>query len=185
MTDPSYKGQILVFTQPLVGTYAQSIPYPSNCEMLIFFCFLGNYGVPSINERDEYNLLRYFESPSIQCAGVIVADYATRYSHWTAVESLSSWCSRSGVPAVSGVDTRAIVTFLRERGSSLARIVIGEEYDADEDEAFFDPGEVNLVKQFCAKHPFHVESAGTAGLKVALIDCGVKENIIRSLVRRG
>jgi carbamoyl-phosphate synthase small subunit len=163
MTDPSYKGQILVFTQPLVG----------------------NYGVPSINVRDEHNLLRYFESEAIQCAGIIVADYATKYSHWTAVESLSSWCSRSGVPAVSGVDTRAIVTFLRERGSSLARIVIGEEYDADEDEAYFDPGEVNLVKQVCAKHPFHVESAGTSNLKVALIDCGVKENIIRSLVRRG
>jgi len=162
MTDPSYKGQILVFTQPLVG----------------------NYGVPSINERDEYNLLRYFESPSIQCAGVIVADYATKYSHWTAVESLSSWCSRSGIPAVSGVDTRAIVTFLRERGSSLARIVVGEEYDADEDEAFLDPGEVNLVKQVCTKHPFHVET-GASDLKVALIDCGVKENIIRSLVRRG
>jgi carbamoyl-phosphate synthase small subunit len=162
MTDPSYKGQILVFTQPLVG----------------------NYGVPSINERDEYNLLRYFESDAIQCAGIIVADYATKYSHWTAVESLSSWCSRSGIPAVSGVDTRAIVTFLRERGSSLARIVVGEEYDADEDEAFLDPGEVNLVKQVCTKHPFHVET-GSNDLKVALIDCGVKENILRSLVRRG
>ena len=162
MTDPSYRGQILVFTQPLVG----------------------NYGVPSINERDEYNLLRYFESEHIQCAGIIVADYATKYSHWTAVESLSSWCSRSGIPAVSGVDTRAIVTFLRERGSSLARIVVGEEYDADEDEAYFDPGEVNLVKKVCAKHPFHVET-GNADLKVALIDCGVKENIIRSLVKRG
>jgi carbamoyl-phosphate synthase small subunit len=172
MTDPSYKGQILVFTQPLVGM------------SLSFFPTLGNYGVPSPNERDEYNLLRYFESPTIQCAGIIVADYATKYSHWTAVESLSSWCSRSGIPAVSGVDTRAIVTFLRERGSSLARIVVGEEYDADEDEAFMDPGEVNLVKQVCTKHPFHVET-GTSDLKVALIDCGVKENIIRSLVRRG
>ena len=113
-----------------------------------------------------------------------MADYATKYSHWTAVESLSSWCSRSGVPAVSGVDTRAIVTFLRERGSSLARIVIGEEYDADEDEAFMDPGAINLVKQVCTKHPYHVET-GSSDLNVALIDCGVKENIIRSLVRRG
>src|ERR1700735_3369779 len=75
MTDPSYKGQILVFTQPLVGM------------SLAFFPTLGNYGVPSPNERDEYNLLRYFESPTIQCAGIIVADYATKYSHWTAVES--------------------------------------------------------------------------------------------------
>ena len=68
MTDPSYRGQILVFTQPLIG----------------------NYGVPS-SQRDEWNLLRYFESPHIQCAGVVVADVAEQYSHWTAVESLSEW----------------------------------------------------------------------------------------------
>src|SRR4051812_17028521 len=105
MTDPSYRGQILVFTQPLIG----------------------NYGVPS-SDRDEHGLLKYFESPNIQCCGVVVADYAEKYSHWTAVESLSEWCAREGVPAISGVDTRAIVTFLREEGSSLARITIGEEY---------------------------------------------------------
>ena len=161
MTDPSYRGQILVFTQPLIG----------------------NYGVPS-NERDEYNLLKYFESPHIQCAGVVVADVAEQYSHWTAVESLSEWCAREGVPAISGVDTRAIVTFLREKGSSLAKITVGEEYDADEDESFVDPGAINLVKKVSTKAPFVVESPG-ADLHVALIDCGVKENILRSLVSRG
>ncbi|KAJ4864615.1 glutamine amidotransferase class-I domain-containing protein [Trichoderma breve] len=161
MTDPSYRGQILVFTQPLIG----------------------NYGVPS-NERDEYNLLKYFESPHIQCAGVVVSDVALNYSHWTAVESLSEWCAREGVPAISGVDTRAIVTHLREQGSSLARISIGDEYDADEDESFVDPGQINLVKRVSTKAPFVVESPG-ADLHIALIDCGVKENILRSLVSRG
>jgi carbamoyl-phosphate synthase small subunit len=161
MTDPSYRGQILVFTQPLIG----------------------NYGVPS-NERDEYNLLKYFESPHIQCAGVVVSDVALNYSHWTAVESLGEWCAREGIPAISGVDTRAIVTFLREQGSSLARISVGDEYDADEDEAFIDPGQINLVKRVSTKAPFVVESPG-ADLHVALIDCGVKENILRSLVSRG
>lgn len=161
MSDPSYRGQILVFTQPLIG----------------------NYGVPS-TERDEYNLLKYFESPHLQCAGVVVSDVALQYSHWTAVESLGQWCAREGVPAISGVDTREIVTFLREQGSSLARISIGEEYDADEDEGFTDPGQINLVKRVSTKAPFVVESPG-ANLHVALIDCGVKENIIRSLVSRG
>ena len=103
MTDPSYRGQILVFTQPLIG----------------------NYGVPS-SVRDEYNLLKYFESPNIQAAGIVVADAALQYSHWTAVESLSEWCAREGVPAISGVDTRAIVTYLREQGSSLGKLVVGE-----------------------------------------------------------
>ncbi|KAG5937402.1 Amino-acid acetyltransferase, mitochondrial [Claviceps sorghi] len=161
LSDPSYRGQILCFTQPLIG----------------------NYGVPS-TERDEYNLLKYFESPHLQCAGVVVSDVALQYSHWTAVESLSQWCAREGVPAISGVDTREIVTYLREQGSSLARISIGDEYDADEDEGYIDPGQINLVKRVSTKAPFVVESPG-ANLHVALIDCGVKENIIRSLVSRG
>jgi carbamoyl-phosphate synthase small subunit len=161
MTDPSYRGQILVFTQPLIG----------------------NYGVPS-SARDEHGLLKYFESPNIQCVGVVVADYAEKYSHWTAVESLSEWCAREGVPAISGVDTRAIVTFLREEGSSLARITIGEEYDADQDEAFVDPEQINLVKKVSTKAPFHVSSPN-GDMHVAVIDCGVKENILRSLVSRG
>lgn len=161
MTDPSYRGQILVFTQPLIG----------------------NYGVPS-SARDEHGLLRYFESPNIQAAGIVVADVAEQHSHWTAVESLSEWCAREGVPAISGVDTRAIVTFLREQGSSLARITVGEEYDADQDEAFVDPEAINLVRRVSTKAPFHVSSS-LGDLHVALIDCGVKENILRSLVSRG
>jgi carbamoyl-phosphate synthase small subunit len=161
LTDPSYRGQILVFTQPLIG----------------------NYGVPSA-EKDTNGLLKYFESPNLQAAGVVVADVAEQYSHWTAVESLGEWCAREGVPAISGVDTRAIVTFLREQGSSLARITVGEEYDADEDEAFVDPEQINLVRQVSTKAPFHV-SAANPECHVALIDCGVKENILRSLVGRG
>uniref|UniRef100_A0A8H7KFV0 Carbamoyl phosphate synthase arginine-specific small chain n=1 Tax=Bionectria ochroleuca TaxID=29856 RepID=A0A8H7KFV0_BIOOC len=161
MTDPSYRGQILVFTTPLIG----------------------NYGVPS-NERDQYGLLKYFESPHIQCAGVVVSDIATQYSHWTAVESLSKWCAREGVPIISGVDTRAIVTLLREEGSSLARISMGESYDQDEDAGYTDPGQQHLVSHVSTKAPFLVESEG-ASLHIALIDCGVKENILRSLVARG
>jgi carbamoyl-phosphate synthase small subunit len=161
MTDPSYRGQILIFTTPLIG----------------------NYGVPS-SERDEYGLLRHFESPYIQCAGVVVADIATQYSHWTAVESLSEWCAREGVPIVSGVDTRALVTYLREQGSSLARISVGESYDEDEDASYTDPAQQNLVAHVSTKAPFLVESPG-GDLHVALLDCGVKENILRSLVARG
>ena len=161
MTDPSYRGQILVFTQPLIG----------------------NYGVPS-DARDEYGLLKYFESPNIQACGIVVADAALQYSHWTAVESLSDWCAREGVPAITGVDTRAIVTYLREQGSSLGKISVGEEYDADEDEAYEDPSAINLVAKVSTKAPFHVPSPN-GNAHVALIDCGVKENIIRSIVGRG
>lgn len=161
LTDPSYRGQILVFTQPLIG----------------------NYGVPGF-KKDNYGLLKYFESPNLQAAGVVVADVAEQYSHWTAVESLGEWCTREGVPAISGVDTRAIVTYLREQGSSLARITTGEEYDANEDEAFTDPEQIHLVRQVSTKAPFHVTN-GDPQFHIAVIDCGVKENILRSLVHRG
>lgn len=161
MTDPSYKGQILVFTQPLIG----------------------NYGVPLGLARDQFNLLKYFESPRVECIGIVVSNAAMNYSHWTAVQSLGEWCKKEGVAAITGVDTRAIVTYLREKGSSLARISIGEEYDADEDEAFVDPGNINLVHKVSTKAPFHVTSSGP--YHVAVIDCGVKENILRSLVLRG
>lgn len=165
MTDPSYKGQILCFTQPLIG----------------------NYGVPSSTEKDEYNLLKYLESALVQCIGIVVADAAMDYSHWTAVESLQQWCQRSGVAAITGVDTRQLVTYLRDKGSSLARITIGEEYDADEDAAFEDPGTVNLVHKVTTKAPFHVSCPEkfNKGYHIAVLDCGAKENILRCLVQRG
>lgn len=164
MTDPSYKGQILVFTQPLIG----------------------NYGVPSGNAKDQFNLLKYFESPHVECIGIVVSDAAMNYSHWTAVQSLGDWCKQEGIAAITGVDTRSIVQYLREQGSSLARISIGEEYDADEDEAFVDPGSINLVHKVSTKAPFHIPApANSKNYHVAVIDCGVKENILRSLVSRG
>ena len=161
LSDPSYRGQILVFTQPLIG----------------------NYGVPG-GMKDNYGLYKYFESSGIQACGVVVADVAEKYSHWTAVESLGEWCAREGVPAISGVDTRAIVTYLRDQGSTLARLTVGEEYDQDEDEAYVDPEQINLVRKVSTKAPFHVPAPSPTA-HVAVIDCGVKENILRSLVSRG
>lgn len=165
MTDPSYKGQILCFTQPLIG----------------------NYGVPSSTAKDEFNLLKYMESSTVQCIGIVVADVAMEHSHWTAVESLQQWCQRTGVAAITGVDTRQLVTYLRDKGSSLAKITIGEEYDADEDAAFEDPGSVNLVQKVTTKAPFHVSCPDKydKGYHVAVLDCGAKENILRCLVQRG
>ena len=159
MTDPSYRGQILVFTQPLVG----------------------NYGVPA-HGRDAFGLLKHFESESIQVRGIIVNDYATRYSHWNAVESLGSWCIRSGIPAICGVDTRAVVTLLRDRGSTLGEIVIADSQHAAL-EGLYDPNKVNLVAEASTKTK-QVYNSG-APIKIALIDCGVKHNIIRCLVKLG
>ncbi|KAI8799580.1 carbamoyl-phosphate synthase subunit arginine-specific small [Cladochytrium replicatum] len=164
MTDPSYRGQILVFTQPLIG----------------------NYGVPAAT-TDQWGLLEHFESDAIQVKAIIVNDYATKYSHWNAIESLGAWCARNGVVALSGVDTRAIVTLLRERGSTLGRIDVGKMVAVAEKEAkewvADDPNGRNLSAEVSVKER-QVYNAGAA-LRVALIDCGVKQNIIRCLVSRG
>lgn len=160
MTDPSYRGQILVFTQPLIG----------------------NYGVPDGTARDEWNLLKYFESPHAHVVGIVVAEYAYNYSHWNAIESLASWCKREGIAAITGVDTRAVVQYLREEGSSLGRITIGDDKPLE----YFDPMATHLVEQVTTKEPFYVASTlKNPVANIALIDCGVKENIIRCLARRG
>lgn len=162
MTDPSYTGQILVFTQPLIG----------------------NYGVPG-QDKDEFGLYKYFESDGIQVQGIIVNDYATEYSHWTAVESLSEWCIRHNVPAISGVDTRALTQLLRDQGSTLAQISVGDESSIDNISTleFPNPNTENLVAKVSTKVPVTYNPKGE--LKIAVIDCGVKQNILRCLASRG
>jgi carbamoyl-phosphate synthase small subunit len=102
-TDPSYKEQILVFTQPLIG----------------------NYGVPA-NDKDNFGLSKYFESDKIQVKGVIVADYATKFSHWNATQSFGDWLKKYGVYGITGVDTRQLVSVLRDEGTMLGSIANSE-----------------------------------------------------------
>jgi carbamoyl-phosphate synthase small subunit len=155
MTDPSYRGQILVFTQPLIG----------------------NYGVPGKN-LDKYGLLEHFESDRIHVAGIVVSDYAQKYSHWRAVQSLGAWCASEGVPALSGVDTRALVHILRGQGSTLGEIVMG-----DNKVQFADPNVRNLASEVSVASRQVFNKGGK--LKIALIDVGTKYNIIRCLANRG
>jgi carbamoyl-phosphate synthase small subunit len=102
LTDPSYRGQILVLTYPLVG----------------------NYGVPDESVKDELGLPKFFESNEIHITGLIVSQYSWEHSHWNAQKSLSDWLKEYNIPAVYGVDTRALTKKLRERGSTLGRIVL-------------------------------------------------------------
>lgn len=102
LTDPSYRGQILVLTYPLIG----------------------NYGVPDDGERDEYDLPKYFESNNIHIAGLVVSSYSWRHSHWAAQKSLSKWLCDNNIPGIYGVDTRALTKKLREYGSILGRLYV-------------------------------------------------------------
>ena len=162
MTDPSYRGQILVFTSPLIG----------------------NYGVPKnktpVNSRDIGVVL---ESSSIQCAAVVVGDVAQKFSHHAAVESLSAWCARHDVPGITGVDTRAITTLLRDQGTTLGRLAVGADMAPPQPHEYWDPTQENLVDQVSTREPFTLNPNGD--IKIAVLDFGAKANILRSLVRRG
>lgn len=156
LTDPSYRGQILTLTYPLIG----------------------NYGVPPFDE--EGGMLRNFESNAVQISALVVTDYSEQFSHWNAVMSLADWLKQSGVPAICGVDTRRLTKHIREKGAMLGKVVIGGQ---PEPERFTDPNLRNLVAEVSTAE---IKTyGGDGGVTIALIDCGVKYNIIRSLVRRG
>jgi carbamoyl-phosphate synthase small subunit len=153
LTDPSYTGQILVSTYPMIG----------------------NYGVP-FGEIQE-GIHKFFESNKVHISGLIIADYSFEFSHWNAEKSLSDWLKEYDVPGIFDVDTRALTKILREKGSMLGKI----EFD-NEDIDFYDPNVENLVARVsCTQR----EVYGNGGLRVVLIDCGVKNNIIRCLLKRG
>lgn len=154
LTDPSYKGQILVLTYPLIG----------------------NYGVPG--KIIKAQLSEFFESDKVHISGLVISSYSAEYSHWNALESLSDWLLEHGVPGLSGVDTRAITKVLRERGTMLGKLV----QESGKEIGFFDPNKENLVAQVSKKEKLIYEGGE---YKVLLVDCGVKNNIIRCLLKAG
>ncbi|MFO7851684.1 MAG: glutamine-hydrolyzing carbamoyl-phosphate synthase small subunit [Bacteroidota bacterium] len=152
LTDPSYRGQILCLTYPLVG----------------------NYGAPGKDTKDELHV--FHESSSIHIRGLIVSDYSFDYSHWSAAESLHQWLETNDIPGIYGVDTRALTKRLREKGSMLGKI----EPEGTET-YFYDPNRENLVGEVSIKKP---RTYGKGKYRIVLIDCGVKYNIIRNLLKR-
>lgn len=154
LTDPSYKGQILVLTYPLIG----------------------NYGIPE-NETED-NLLKYFESNRIQVQGLIITDYSEAYSHWNAKKSLSEWMVEHNTPGIYGVDTRELTKKLREKGTMLGKIV----YDK-ENINFEDPNKRNLVAEVSIKKPITYKKGRKkiividCGAKNNIIKAFLKRNI--------
>jgi carbamoyl-phosphate synthase small subunit len=107
---------------------------------------------------------------------MIVAEYSPTYSHWNAERSLGQWLKDEGIPGLTGVDTRALTKKLREKGAMLGKIVI------DSDLQFSDPNKKNLVAEVSVKEP---KVYGTGKYKIIAVDCGIKYNIIRSLIQLG
>ena len=173
LTDPSYAGQILVTTFPLIG----------------------NYGVPGTGVGAD-GLPLFMESDRIHAKALIVADYSEQYSHWNARESLASWLKREKVPGITGIDTRRLTKVLREHGVMMGRIEIDGSVCrcATATNTTEDYGSVNWVEQVSCQEvityrPEANRSPLTSHLsplkRVVLVDCGVKANIIRCLIRRG
>lgn len=153
LTDPSYSGQILTLTYPLVG----------------------NYGVP--DHQKKQGLSKYFESDKIQVQGLVISDYSKEYHHWNAVKSLHEWLEEFNIPGIYGIDTRELTKKLRKKGTMLGKII----YDEDDHVEWVDPDERNLISEVSIKKPV-IYKRGK--LKVVVIDCGCKNNIIRCFLKR-
>ena len=175
LTDPSYAGQILVTTYPLIG----------------------NYGVPDTG-LGENGLPLFMESEKIHAKALVVADYSETYSHWNARESLASWLKRERIPAITGIDTRRLTKVLRESGVMMGKIeVSGERSEVRDMTKAEDYGTVNWVEKVSCKEVItyrpDMKAAANSSLftlhsslpRVVLVDCGVKANIIRCLIKRG
>lgn len=156
LTDPSYSGQILCVTYPLIG----------------------NYGVPD-EGVDEWGISRNFESEKIHVRGLVISDYSEKYSHWDAVRSLGDWLEEQKIPGIYGVDTRELTKVLRENGSMLGMIVVEGETKS------FPVPDPNLENQVAVVSCKEVIRYGSGDKKVVLVDCGVKHNILRCFIRRG
>ena len=165
MTDPSYAGQLLCFTYPLIG----------------------NYGVPPYSHLDGYGLPRFFESGSIKVKGIVVQEACQAPSHWASKSTLDRWLASEGVPGIEGIDTRALVTKLREAGVMMGILANGP--GSRDTEALADRlrrsakySAQDYVKDVSVRRPVvHGESER----KIVLIDCGTKLGIARNLLKRG
>lgn len=157
LTDPSYAGQLVTLTFPLVG----------------------NYGVPPFTFGPE-GLPTFMESDHIHASAIIVSDYSEQYSHWNANESLGEWLKREHVPGITGIDTRELTKVLREHGVMMGQIIFDDEPN-NIPQAQYEG--VNFVDRVSCKEIIRYNEG--AGKRVVLVDCGVKANIIRNLIERG
>lgn len=155
LTDPSYSGQILCVSYPLIG----------------------NYGVPA-EGNDEFGISKNFESDKIHVRGLIISDYSFEYSHWNAVKSLDEWLKEQKIPGIFGIDTRELTKILRENGSLLG-VIVPEGVEKD-----FPIEDPNLVNQVAVVSCKDVKHYGSGPKKIVLVDCGVKNNILRCLIQR-
>ena len=173
-----YEGSVsgeVVFNTAMTG-YPESLTDASYKGQILVATYplIGNYGVPEYIE--ENGLLKHFESDRIQVSGLVISDYSFKFSHWSASKSLSDWLIENKVPGIFDIDTRALTKILREKGTMLGKIIINEK-----DIQLYDPNQENLVQKVSIPEK---RVYGTGKHRILLLDCGVKNNIIRCLLKR-
>lgn len=160
MTDPSYRGQLLVLTYPIIGNYGIQVDGTEPKSVT------GNEISPM------------FESDHIQLQGLIISTLSREHSHYSALDSLDSWMRKQKIPGISGIDTRALTKHIRIHGAMLGKIVVN-----DEDVSLEDPNKRNLVAEVSVGGKELYRAGGKN--KVILVDLGCKNNIMRRLLARG
>jgi carbamoyl-phosphate synthase small subunit len=156
LTDPSFKNQILICTFPLIGNYGIDEPI-----------------------KDEHGILQNFESDKVHIKGLIVTDYSEKFSHYEAKKSLGQWLKENNVPAITGIDTRALTKKIREKGVMAGKIVnINTKFENN----FKDPNKDNLVAEVSVTEPI---TYGKGKKTILMLDSGMKANILRNIIKRG
>ena len=175
--DGPIEGEV-VFSTAMVG-YPESLTDPAYAGQILCICYplVGNYGVPS-NETDSEGIIKHFESEKIHIKGLIITDYSDLYSHWEAVESLGDWLKREKIPAICGLDTRALTQIIREEGVMQGKIVP----EGSVTDFSFNPLMGNKLPEVSCEETIQY---GSEGKKVVVLDCGVKHSHLRALRERG
>ncbi|MGL6226144.1 MAG: glutamine-hydrolyzing carbamoyl-phosphate synthase small subunit [Thermoguttaceae bacterium] len=166
LSDPACKGQILTFTWPLIG----------------------NVGVPPTTV--ENGLRQFYESDHLTPNGVLVSEYSSTYSHWNAARSLADWLREENVPAITGIDTRAITQILREKGTMSGQILIDGSDCKGNGQADCKTAtsgcSSNLIGEVSCKEVREYNPNNQSnGKTVLVLDCGVRNSILRAVLDRG
>ena len=166
LTDPSYRGQILCITYPLIG----------------------NYGVPSNRITDPFGLPKYFESDKIQVKGLLIHNLSVAASHWTCIKTLDQWMYEERIPGIYGIDTRELTKKLRVRGVMTGAMSVSSNRVADRSRLFelMDSENYN-DRNFMTEVSVHrVRQYGNDKKEcIVLVDTGTKYSIIRNILRSG
>lgn len=163
MTDPSYNGQILTFTYPLIG----------------------NYGVPNISTKDENGIEKHIESDRIQVKGIVIHDLSLVSNHWSSVMTLDEWLYKEQIPGIYNVDTRKLTKKLREDGVMMCALVV-----SDSDNVNIEDIQTKLKKTVNYNNKNFMEYVSTKKIQiigdtnsnVVIIDTGTKNSILRNII---